>query len=274
MSVKIAILDLYNGHPNQGMRGIQDILVRFSQAHQIKLDYHIFNVRAKNEIPSTNFDIYISSGGPGSPLDSEGSDWENNYFTLINELEAINKNPNRLDKKYVFFICHSFQLICRKYQLGRISKRKSTSFGIFPIHRTSAGQSEALLQGLGDPFFAVDSRDWQVTEPDEEQFMAMGAKILALEKERPHVDLERCLMAIRFNEYFFGTQFHPEADPVGMKKHLLDEEKKNQIIQVHGADKYAEMLQFLEDPRKLERTQNQNIPAFLSQAIHALQEAY
>jgi hypothetical protein len=101
----------------------------------------------------------------------------------------------------------------------------------------------------------------------------MGAKILALEKARAHVELEQCLMAIRFSPYFFGTQFHPEADPVGMKKHLLTNEKKNQIIEVHGADKYADMLRFLDDPKKLQRTQNQIITAFLNQAIHALQEA-
>ncbi|PSR57307.1 GMP synthase [Adhaeribacter arboris] len=255
------------------MRCIQDILQRYSLRNQIPLVYQVFDVRANNEIPSTDFDIYISSGGPGSPLESEGSVWENNYFNLIEKLENINRNPNRVDKKHVFFICHSFQLICRKYQLGKISKRKSTSFGIFPIPRTADGQFEELFNGLGDPFFAVDSRDWQVIEPNEEKFEAIGAKLLALEKDRPHVNLERCLMAIRFTDYFFGTQFHPEADPVGMKEHLLTEEKKNQIIEVHGAEKYWEMLQFLDDPEKLERTQNQIIPAFLDQAIHALQEA-
>ncbi|WP_317175610.1 type 1 glutamine amidotransferase [Adhaeribacter swui] len=274
MSVKVAILDLNAGHPNQGLRCIQDILVRYSQKNQIALDFEIFEVRVKNEIPDSDFDIYISSGGPGSPLESVGTEWENNYFGLINELEAINNNPDRLDKKYVFFICHSFQLICRHYQLGTLSKRKSTSFGIFPIPRTLAGKTEELFRGLDEPFYAVDSRDWQVVEPDEKQFITMGAKILALEKERPHVNLERCIMAIRFNAYFFGTQFHPEADPVGMKKLLLEEEKKNQIIQVHGADKYADMLQFLDDPKKLERTQNQIIPAFINQAIQALQETY
>ncbi|MDQ3292453.1 MAG: GMP synthase [Bacteroidota bacterium] len=270
--MKIAILDLYDGHPNQGMRCIQDILQRYSIQNQIPLVYRVFNVRAKNEIPDTNFDIYISSGGPGSPLESEGSTWENNYFNLIEELEAINNNPHRTDKKHVFFICHSFQLICRKYNLGKITKRKSTSFGIFPIPRTVDGQFEELFSGLADPFYAVDSRDWQVTEPNEKQLDAIGAKVLALEKERPHVDLERCLMAIRFSDYFFGTQFHPEADPVGMKEHLMTDEKKSQIIEVHGAEKYWEMMQFLDDPEKLERTQNQIIPAFLNQAIHAMQE--
>ena len=80
-------------------------------------------------------------------------------------------------------------------------------------------------------------------------------------------------MGIRFNEYFFGTQFHPEADPVGMREHLLKEEKKNQIVELHGEEKYQEMMALLEDPQILERTQSQIIPAFLNQAVNALQEA-
>ena len=80
-------------------------------------------------------------------------------------------------------------------------------------------------------------------------------------------------MAIRFNEYFFGTQFHPEADPIGMREHLLKEEKKNQIIELHGEEKYQEMMALLEDPQILERTQSRILPSFLDQAINALQEA-
>jgi len=273
VSIKIAILDLNNGKPNQGMRCILDIVSRYSRKNYIPITSQVFDVRVKNEVPNTDFDIYISSGGPGSPLEDEGSDWENNFYQLFEQLEAINNDSSRTDKKYVFFICHSFQLICRKYKLGKISKRKSTSFGIFPIPLTAAGQLEELLNGLSDPIYAVDSRDWQVTEPDEKKLEAMGAKVLALEKERPHVDLEQCVMAIRFNDYFFGTQFHPEADPAGMKALLQEEEKKNQIIEVHGAEKYWEMMQFLEEPEKLERTQNKIIPAFLDQALHAMQEA-
>lgn len=273
MSIKIAILDLNNGTPNQGMRCILDIVFRYSHNNQLAFVSQVFDVRAKNEVPDTNFDIYLCSGGPGSPLEDEGSAWENKFFSLINQLEEINNDPSRTDKKYVFFICHSFQLICRKYKVGKISKRKSTSFGIFPVPLTAAGQLEEILSGLSNPLYAVDSRDWQVTEPDEERLAALGAKVLALEKERPHVELEQCLMAIRFNDYFFGTQFHPEADPAGMKALLLNEEKKNQIIEVHGAEKYLEMMHFLEEPEKLERTQNKIIPAFLDQAIYAMQEA-
>ena len=273
MSLKIAILDLYDGQPNQGMRCIQDIVVRYGQENSLDLQYQIFRVRDKNEMPGTDFNIYISSGGPGSPLESEGETWENNFFDLIDKLDAINNDPAALEKKYVFFICHSFQLMCRKYGIGEVCKRQSTSFGIFPLTKTEAGAAEEILNGLEEPFYAVDSRDYQVIAPDENRLEALGAKVLVLEKERPHVDLERCLMAIRFNEYFFGTQFHPEADPVGMREHLLKEEKKNQIVAQHGEEKYQEMMALLEDPQILERTQNQIIPAFLNQAVNALQEA-
>jgi imidazoleglycerol phosphate synthase glutamine amidotransferase subunit HisH len=32
--------------------------------------------------------------------------------------------------------------------------------------------------------------------------------------KRDHVQYERAIMAVRFTDYFVGTQFHPEADPV------------------------------------------------------------
>jgi hypothetical protein len=35
-------------------------------------------------------------------------------------------------------------------------------------------------------------------------------------KIRDHVQYERAIMAVRFTDYFVGTQFHPEADPVSL----------------------------------------------------------
>ena len=273
MPIKIAILDLYDGHPNQGMRCFQDIILSYGDSNQTEIVYRIFDVRGANEIPDTDFDIYFCSGGPGSPVDSEGSEWENNFFGLIEKLQIINKDPLTTAKKFVFFVCHSFQLFCRKYQLGKVSERRSTSFGVFPIHKTEAAEFDMLFGELPEPFFAADSRDWQVTEPDYLKLEEMGAHILAIEKERPHVSLERCMMAVRFNDYFYGTQFHPEADPVGMKQHFLNEEKKQQVIDTHGIEKYTSMLTSLDDPQKLQYTQDKILPVFLNFAIKSGQEA-
>lgn len=270
-TLRVAIIDMYNGEANQGMRCIREILNQYGEYNKIPLEFEEFDIRTKSEIPDTSFSIYISTGGPGDPLSSEGSEWDCKYFSLIRQLEKINYSDSP-DKKYVFFICHSFQLICRYYSIGKISLRKSPSFGVFPIQKTSDGEEEELFKDLPNPFYAVDSRRWQVTEPDRAQIERIGAKILSLEKERPYVPLERALMAIRFSEYFFGTQFHPEADPVGMTVYLTEEKKKKEVIGDMGEEKYLRMLDQLHDPDKIMLTQNMILPAFLDHAAGKLQE--
>jgi hypothetical protein len=76
--VKVAVLDLYNGVENEGMRGFREILDRYRGKNNLNLTYEVFDVRKKVEVPDTDFDIYICSGGPGDPLESEGSEWEKN----------------------------------------------------------------------------------------------------------------------------------------------------------------------------------------------------
>jgi len=222
-------------------------------------------------VPDMSFDIYVSSGGSGSPIDSEGSEWEKKYFRLMDSLEDHNLS-NTSQKKYGFFVCHAFQLMCRKYKLGYINMRNSASFGVLPVHETSAARNEPVIEGLADPFYAVDSRLWQVIHPNEKQFTDLGMQLLAIEKERPHIDMPRAMMAVRFSDYFFSTQFHPEADPIGIRTLLLKEDKKKEVVSEHGLDKYNEMLEHLEDPDKIMLTQNTIIPNFLDQAVLSLQD--
>jgi GMP synthase-like glutamine amidotransferase len=269
--IKVAILDLYDGVENEGMRGFQEILQRYKIKNELNLTYQIFDVRQKAEVPGTDFDIYIYSGGPGSPLDSEGTEWENKYFQLTDKLEDHNRS-NSPQKKYSFYVCHSFQLMCRKYGLGDINLRRSASFGVLPIHQTEAGLTEPVFEGLGDPFYSVDSRSWQVINPDEKRFIDLGMRLVAIEKERLHIDLPRAMMAVRFDEYSFGTQFHPEADAGGVKTLLLKDDEKRDVIAEHGVDKYYSMLEQLDDPDKITLTQNTIIPNFLDQAVLSLQE--
>jgi hypothetical protein len=75
--IRIAILDLYAGTSNQGMRGIRKTIQEFEETFQLECHVSEFEVRLAHEVPSLDFDIYISSGGPGSPLESENSEWEN-----------------------------------------------------------------------------------------------------------------------------------------------------------------------------------------------------
>jgi len=270
-TIKVAVLDLYNGIENEGMRGIREVLQRYKVQNDLDLTYQVFEVRRNCDMPGTDFDIYISSGGPGSPLDTEGSEWEKKYFGLITALEQHNLSDDPY-KKYGFFICHSFQLMCRHYKLGIINERRSPSFGILPIHKTSAGRDEPVFDNMADPFYAVDSRFWQVIHPNEKQFTDLGMKLLTIEKERPHIDLPRAMMAVRYSDYFIGTQFHPEADPAGMKGMLLKPEKKKEVVDEHGLDKYNQMLELVDDADKLLHTQNTMIPNFLDETVMSLKE--
>jgi len=267
--VKVAILDLYDGIANEGMRGFREILQRYKAKSGLDLTFEIFDVRKKSEVPGTEFDIYLSSGGPGSPL-SEDEVWDKKFMQLVDKLEDHNLSNNP-QKKYGFFVCHSFQLMCRKYQLGDVNMRRSPSFGILPTHLTKPGEADPINEGLSNPFYAVDSRSWQVINPNEKRFVDMDMQLLAIEKERPYVDLPRAMMAIRFSEYFVATQFHPEADAIGIKTLLVKDEKKKEVVEEHGLDKYEQMLERLDDPDKMIHTNNTIIPNFLDQAILSLQ---
>lgn len=259
--VKMAILDMNNDEPNQGLRCIADIARSFHE----DIEFKIYNVRAKLEFPDLSYDLYISSGGPGSPL--EDGPWRQPYLELIQKLWDFNKSDTDT-KKYVFLICYSFQVVCDYFRLGEIKPRRSTSFGILPIHKTKAGLKDRLLEGLEDPFWAVDSRSWQLIQPRLSVFKEKGAKILSLEKIRTHVEYERAIMAVRFSDEFVGTQFHPEADPIGMYAHFSEEVNRQKVITNFGEEKYNTMMDKMDDDDKIIKTYGIILPKFIKEAIH------
>ncbi len=271
-NIRIAVLDLYEGHINQGMRCIREITSLWGESNQLTVTYDEFDVRLGLQVPDTSYDIYISSGGPGSPLDTVNTEWENKYFGWLQSIEDWNKSGTQFPKKQVFFICHSFQLACRHYQIGKVCKRKSTAFGVFPIHMLDDGKNETVFDGLRDPFYSVDSRDYQVIEPNHVRLREMGARILAIEKNRPHIPYERAIMAVRFTDHFLGTQFHPEADAEGMSMYLQREDKKQTVIENHGEPKWHSMVEQLRDPEKIMWTYQKVLPNFLNLAIGELIE--
>ena len=104
--LRVAILDLYNGTENKGIPAIKNLL----EESLMVQSYEIFDVRAKNEMPSLGYDLYISSGGPGHPLEGDGI-WDVKYYSFIDDLIAHNKSSE--DKKYLFLICYiGSNLVC------------------------------------------------------------------------------------------------------------------------------------------------------------------
>lgn len=270
-TIKIATLDLYNNERNEGMRCIRDLVFEAGHrfAAETDFDYQVFETRYKGDIPAAeDFDIFISSGGPGSPFEDEGKKWETEYFNLLDTITNFNvKTGGR--KKYIFFICHSFQLMARHFQFAEVSQRHKKSFGIFPFHRTPEGDCDSLLKDLTNPFFAADFRQFQVTQPNPKALTALNAKIISTEIDTDD-GFEPAVMAVRISAEIVGTQFHPEADPDSMIYHFRQKERKEYIVSEFGEQMYFTMLTYLEDAAKIPLTRKSVIPSFLDAAFSTL----
>ena len=256
--LSIAIIDMYDGEPNVGMDCIHLLLNSWSKDRNVKIQSQVFRVRNYCEIPDNHFDAYISSGGPGSPLASEGEKWDILYTSWLDNMLAL--------QKPVFLICHSFQIACRHLKLGKISLRKSRQLGILQVHPIAYN---SLFEGLEDPFYALESRLYQITEPNDELISNIGASITALEKIRPQVPLERAIMGIQFNEHMAGVQFHPEGEYHILLDYFKSEKIKNIITEEFGVEKWDRMIEHLNDPAKIKATFNAILPNFLDKALHA-----
>lgn len=264
--LRLALLDMYDGTTNQGMRCINDILSQYSD----NIEYDVFDVRGQRAIPDTSYDIYISSGGPGDPREGDGL-WDADYYALLDELWRINQTDDGR-KKYVFFICHSFQMACIFFKIGQVKKRSEMSFGTFPVYPTDKGITEPVFDGLSNPFWVADFRRFQVIQPDLQQIKAIGAQILALEKPRPNFPQARAIMAVRFSDEFVGVQFHPEADATGMLSHFRTEKTMVHVLNTYGKGRYESMIKDLSHPAKIEKTNLTVIPNFLNNCILQLKQ--
>jgi len=268
--IKIATIDLYNNERNEGIRCIKEIVSEAQKRNnELDITYEVFDTRFKDEIPGLDNDIYISSGGPGSPFEGEGTKWEKDYFNLIQQIWDHNqKNPER--KKYLFFICHSFQMMGRFFKFGTVSQRHSKSFGVMPFTLTKEGKSDNILRVLSNPFYAADIRQYQVVEPDKKIIDELGTKILSYEIVDDDDKAQPAIAAVRISDEIVGTQFHPEADPESMLYHFKQAERKKQVVEKYGEERYDEMIEILKRPDTIKKTRETVIPSFLNHAIDEL----
>ena len=262
--IRVALLDLNDGQPNRGIPSLRALITTSDR----RVQHDVFDVRQKAEVPDLSYDVYISSGGPGSPFEGEGTPWEARYFAWLDALWAHNIRAVAR-RKHVLFICHSFQMMCRFFELADVTERHTESFGVVSVFPTEAGQSDPLFEGLADPFFAADFRRWQVVQPRDHQLRALGATILA--REQPHDEgCERALMGIRLSPEMVGVQFHPEANPAGMLTHFRQPARRAAIVDKFGEARYERLIRRLNTPNYLVPTHDAVVPTFLRRAIRAV----
>lgn len=268
--IRVVTIDLYNNERNEGMRCIKEIVEEAkTKNYDSEISYEVFDTRFKGEVPGIENDIFISSGGPGSPFEGEGTKWEKDYFNLIQKIWDHNQsNPER--KKYLFFVCHSFQMMGRFFKFGKVNQRHSKSFGVMPFTITKDGKNDNILAGLSNPFYAADIRQFQVVDLDKKIINELGAKILSYEIVDDNEKAQPALAAVRISNEIVGTQFHPEADPDSMLYHFKQDERKKQVVDKYGEGRYNEMIQILEKPDTIRKTRSTVIPSFLNNAIDEL----
>ena len=268
--IKIATIDLYNNERNEGMRCIGEIAEETKKKfNDLDISYNVYETRFKENIPGMDYDIFISSGGPGSPFEGEGKKWEKDYFNLIGKIYSHNQT-NTDKKKYIFFICHSFQMMARFFEFGEVSKRNSKSIGVMPFEKTESGKADNILNRLTNPFYAADIREYQVKNPNRKVIDDIGAKILSYEILDDNAEGEPAIAAVKISNEIFGTQFHPEADPESMLYHFNRPDEKKQIVDTYGKEKYIQMLEIIQEPNAVKLTRKTVIPNFLNGAIDEL----
>ncbi len=255
--MKVAILDMYNDKPGQhGMRCLHDILREYAPEAEVS----VFNVRAKVEIPDLSYDLYISSGGPGDPTEYDER-WSDKYFNFIDQLEQWNKQ--HIDSpKYLFAICHSFQLLCAHKRIGAITARKKFSFGVTAIRKTDDGKTDDLLKHFDEVFYAADHRYFQVVDPDFSKIEEADIHILAKE-ECNDDNSEDSLMVVRFSPHIIGTQFHPEVDVLGMKDTITKENIRLEVEKVFGKERLVRIQKDINDPQKIDKMYHTLLPQFI-----------
>src|SRR6185437_9370109 len=82
--LRLCLVDMNNAHVNQAMRCLRGIAANFF-AHVAKanpgLQCELVEVSPRdtnNPVPR-DCDLYVSSGGPGSPFDGDGQPWADDY---------------------------------------------------------------------------------------------------------------------------------------------------------------------------------------------------
>jgi len=259
--MKIAILDLYDNKPNTGLGAIKEIIQAHNPRHQVQ----IFDIRRKEEFPDfLVWDVLISTGGPGDPAaDFPWSTKWKNYFQSILDYNQYAPAP-----KPVFLICFSFQLFCHHFGLGVASKRDQPSYGSFLCQLTPYGKKDIIMKPLADNFQIADFRSYQITKPNFDHLHKFGATILAIEKQRNHIDKAQALMAIQFSDGLYGTQFHPEANGDKVKETFLLEKEKLQAFL--GNKQYKKAVKKLDNITGINKTQATILPRFLDYASSIL----
>lgn len=273
LPLRICIVDMNNGHVNQAMRCIRGMLASFFERvrrHNPGLPCIVGEVSPRdtsNPIPR-DYDLYISTGGPGSPYDGDGMPWVTDYSAFLEDVvDSAIRGGER--QSALFAICYSFEMVVRHFKLAAVVPRGERKFGVMPIYTTPEGQTHPLLRPFGDRLFAFEHRNWEAVDLDESKLESLGGSLLARES-RDGLSKGRAILGLDVTAGVEAVQFHPEADRPGVMNWVSRPEQAAAFKAAYGELTYQAMLRTLDDPRRLARTYALVIPGWMSRRFNML----
>lgn len=273
--LRVCIVDMNNGHENQAMRCLRSIVSRFhanAQRTNPGLAVQVVEVspRDKGESCPRDCDLYLSSGGPGSPFDGDELPWYSNYGRFLDHIVEENVKHGEAKAKALFGVCFSFELIVRHFAFATMAPRASRKFGVMPIYTTAEGQKHPLLAPFNDRLFAFEHRNWEAIDLDERALKVNGGRVLALESREGQYDKGRAILGVDAAPGVETVQFHPEADRAGVVAWVARPDQAAAFREAYGDLTYERMLKTLDDPRRLARTFAVLIPGWLTRKFNGL----
>lgn len=276
-SLRVGVIDMNAGHQNQAIRCIgvliDQLAARIRAANPgLELARVHVSPRDKGDVCPDDCDLYICSGGPGSPYDGDGQAWVDDFSSFLDGVVDDNIAHSGRGRA-AFAVCYSFEMAVRHFDVAEVAPRATRKFGVMPVYTTGEGLSHPLFQPFGDRLFAFEHRNWEAIDLDESALVRHGGRLLARES-RDGVSKGRALMAFDFAPGVEGVQFHPEADRPGVMAWVARPDQAEAFKLAYGITTYERMLKTLDDPMRLARTFAMMIPGWMTRRFNLLAERH
>jgi GMP synthase-like glutamine amidotransferase len=272
-SLRVCIVDMNDGHVNQAMRCLRGLVDQFF--HRVELNnpevacsVSEVSPRDTDDLIPRDADLYLASGGPGSPFDGDGMAWSRDFADFASGV-AESASRGGENQRAVFGVCYSFELLVRHFGVATIAPRTDRKFGVMPIYTTVEGQDHPLLRAFGDRLFAFEHRNWEAIDVNAATLRSLGGRVLARES-RDGTSKGRAILGIDIAPGVEAVQFHPEADRAGVVNWVARPEQAAAFKATYGESTYRAMLRTLDDPQRLARTYALVIPGWLSRKFNVL----
>jgi homoserine O-succinyltransferase len=262
--VRVCLVDMNAGLKNEAMRCLRGHVDSFAAAVRetnpyVEVERVEVSPRDRGDIIVRDADLYLCSGGPGSPFDAEGTFWDADFRSF---LDGVVRQDVGVAQRSVFAICYSFELAVRHFDIAKLVKREQKKFGVMPAYTTTAGRAHPMLAPFGDRIFAFEHRNWDALDVRESRLSSMGGASLARESREGVNDKGESMLAFHVGEAFESTLFHPEADRAGIRAWIDDPDHEAEFREVYGDLTHERMMRTVDNPERIDRTHRVVLPSW------------